>query len=283
MSRGRSSMWASYALLLALLAVFVLPAGHISTAYAEHTPTPGSVTLVGSLQSEIGCAGDWDPACAASALAYDATDQAWTAAFDLPAGNYEFKVALNGGWSENYGANGVANGGNIALNLTEAKHVTFFYSHETHWITSDQNARIVTAPGSFQSELGCPDDWQPDCLRSWLQDVDGDGVYTLETTALPQGAYEAKAAINQGWTENYGQNGAAGGANIAFYVPTTGAKVVFRFVSATNTLTVQAGHGPDNNVEWDGLRHDSRDSLYRTPGGAVAVSYTHLDVYKRQG
>jgi glycosidase len=26
---------------------------------------------------------------------------------------------------------------------------------------------------------------------------------------------------------------------------------------------------PDNNVEWDGLRHDSRDTLYRTPGGAV--------------
>lgn len=159
--------------------------------------------------------------------------------------------------------------GNIALNLTEANMSLFFTVIRPTGFTSDQNARIVTAPGSFQSELGCPDDWQPDCLRSWLQDVDGDGVYTLETTALPQGAYEAKAAINQGWTENYGQNGAAGGANIAFYVPTTGAKVVFRFVSATNTLTVQAGHGPDNNVEWDGLRHDSRDSLYRTPGGAV--------------
>ena len=26
---------------------------------------------------------------------------------------------------------------------------------------------------------------------------------------------------------------------------------------------------PDNYVEWDGLRHDSRDLLYRTPGGAV--------------
>ncbi len=25
----------------------------------------------------------------------------------------------------------------------------------------------------------------------------------------------------------------------------------------------------DNNVEWAGLRHDSRDTLYRTPGGAV--------------
>jgi glycosidase len=31
------------------------------------------------------------------------------------------------------------------------------------------------------------------------------------------------------------------------------------------------GPGPDNNVEWDGLRHDSRDLLYRTPGGAVSA------------
>src|SRR5690242_6359839 len=27
--------------------------------------------------------------------------------------------------------------------------------------------------------------------------------------------------------------------------------------------------GQDNNIEWDGVRHDSRDPLYRTPGGAV--------------
>src|SRR5437867_13203007 len=37
----------------------------------------------------------------------------------------------------------------------------------------------------------------------------------------------------------------------------------------THILTILAGHGPDNNVEWAGLRHDSRDLLYRTPGGAV--------------
>ena len=30
-----------------------------------------------------------------------------------------------------------------------------------------------------------------------------------------------------------------------------------------------SGPQPDNNIEWDGLRHDSRDLLYRTPGGAV--------------
>ena len=37
------------------------------------------------------------------------------------------------------------------------------------------------------------------------------------------------------------------------------------------TVTVEAAHGPDNNVEWNGLRHDSRDLLYRTPGGALSA------------
>ena len=34
----------------------------------------------------------------------------------------------------------------------------------------------VTIAGSLQAALGCPGDWQPDCLRSWMQDADGDGV-----------------------------------------------------------------------------------------------------------
>ena len=33
---------------------------------------------------------------------------------------------------------------------------------------------------------------------------DGDGIYSFETTALPQGSYEAKVAINESWDENYG-------------------------------------------------------------------------------
>ena len=37
-------------------------------AHADHTSAPGSVFLVGSLQSELGCSGDWDPACASTAL-----------------------------------------------------------------------------------------------------------------------------------------------------------------------------------------------------------------------
>ena len=32
-------------------------------AQANHTPLPSTVTLVGSLQSELGCPGDWQPEC----------------------------------------------------------------------------------------------------------------------------------------------------------------------------------------------------------------------------
>src|SRR2546422_1075125 len=127
----------------------------------------------------------------------------------------------------------------------------------------------VTIAGSLQSELGCPGDWQPDCLRSWLQDPDGDGTYTFTTTALPAGNYEAKAALNESWVVNYGQGGAQNGANIPFRVPFNGAKVDFRYDNFSHVLTITAGHAHDNNVEWDGLRFDSRDTLYRTPSGAV--------------
>ena len=125
------------------------------------------------------------PDCAATHLAFDPADDVWQGTFDVPAGDWQYKAALNNSWTENYGANAQNNGGNISLNLGAAASVKFYYSHETHWITSNKNAVIATAPGSFQHFLGCPGDWQPDCLRSWLQDPDGDGIYSFPTTLDP--------------------------------------------------------------------------------------------------
>ena len=166
---------------------------------------------MGSLQSEVGRPGDWDPACAATHLTYDASDDVWQGSWTLPAGSYEYKAALNDSWDENYGLHGLADGANIPLSLGLSTSVKFYYDHKTHWITDKLSSVIAVAAGSFQSELGCPGDWQPDCLRSWLQDPDGDGIYTFVTTALPAGSYEAKAAINESWDENYGQGGVANG------------------------------------------------------------------------
>jgi glycosidase len=237
------------------------------------TPDPTSVTIAGSLQSELGCPGDWDPACAATHLLYDAGDGVWQRTFTVPAGAYEYKAALNNSWDENYGANATRNGANIGLGLAVDTAVKFYYDHETHWVTDNRNSVIATVPGNFQSELGCPGDWDPGCLRSWLQDPDGDGVYAFSTTALPAGSYEGKVAINESWDENYGVGGVPGGPNYQFMVPADNVEMTFTYDPASHILTISTGNQsfPDNNVDWEGLRHDSRDSLYRTPGGAVGA------------
>ncbi len=216
-------------------------------AAASDTPDPSSVTVAGSLQSELGCSEDWQPACAATHLAFDADDGVWQGTFNVPAGSWEYKAPLNDGWDENYGLHAVLNGGNIPLSLSAATSVQFYYSHETHWITDSigsEGSIIVTAPGSFQSELGCPGDWQPDCLRSWLQDPDGDGIYSFSTSSIPAGTYEVKAAIGESWDENYGAGGAPNGPNISFTVAADCAETVFTYDSASHVLTIGTGSGP---------------------------------------
>ena len=234
-------MTKSRAVLLALVAtLFVL----LPSASASHTPNPTAVTIAGSLQSELGCPADWQPDCATTHLAYDADDDVWQKSFSLPAGGYEYKAPLNDSWDENYGLHAQPNGPNIPLTMAAAGDVKFYYDHKSHWVTDNKGSVIAVAPGSFQSELGCAGDWDPSCLRSWLQDVDGDGTYTFETSELPQGSYETKVAINEGWDENYGEGGVPGGANIPFTVPFANAKVTFTYDAATHVLTVSVAGAP---------------------------------------
>src|SRR3954468_21617280 len=225
-----------------LVAVFLLAGA--ATASPTHRGPPTSVTIAGSLQSELGCPGDWDPACAATHLTYDANDDVWQGSFDLPAADYEYKAALNNAWDENYGLHAVSNGSNIPF-AAPGGPVKFYYDHKTHWATDNKTSVIATLPGSFQSELGCPGDWDPGCLRSWLEDPEGDGTYTFATTALPAGNYETKVAINEAWDENYGQGGVLNGSNIAFTVPYDNAPVTFNYDKTSHVLTVNVpiSHG----------------------------------------
>jgi pullulanase-type alpha-1,6-glucosidase len=241
-----------------------------ATALASDTPAPSRVVVPGSLQSELGCPGDWQPDCAATGLVLDREDDVWQATFDVPAGNWEYKAALNGTWDENYGLNAARNGGNIPLNLAQDAAVKFYYDHQTHWITSNRNAVIAVAPGSFQSELGCPGDWDPSCLRSWLQDPDGDGVYTFSTRGLPAGEYEAKVAINESWDENYGEGGARNGANIAFTVSRSRGEVVFTYDATNHVLTVGTAVSIPGNLSRARAHWVCEDTIAWNPGAAAA-------------
>jgi glycosidase len=198
---------------------------------------PVSVTIAGSFQSELGCPGDWQPECSLTQLTLDPDDGVWQANFALPVGTWEYKAALNGTWDENYGAGAVRDGPNIVVALASPATVGFFYDDGPHWVTDDVTSVIATVPGSFQSELGCAADWDPACLRSWLQDADGDGIGRFSTSTLPPGAYEAKVAIDQAWDENYGAGGEPNGPNIPFTVG-AGDVVTFSYDTVTHLLEI---------------------------------------------
>lgn len=208
---------------------------------AAQDAVPALVNIPGTIQPQLGCAGEWAPDCETSALTYVEAYDIFEGTFDIAAGAYEYKVAINGSWAENYGGSADAGGPNISLNVPEDRAVTFLYDHKTNWISDDVRDVIVTAPGSYQAAVGCAGDWQPECMLSWLQDVDGDNIYTLSTTAIPAGDYEVKAAIGRTWDVNYGAGGEAGGANIAFNVPADGETVNFTFDSSKNVLVVTVG------------------------------------------
>ena len=230
---------------VAPMAIALIGSMLLAPASVSATPDPSSVTIAGSLQSEAGCPGDWDPGCATTHLAYDANDDVWQGTFSLPAGSYDYKAALNDAWDENYGLHAESTAPTSRSTSPSATSVKFYYDHKSHWVTDNLGSVIAVAPGSFQSELGCPGDWDPACLRSWLEDPDGDGIYSFETTALPAGTYDGKVAINEDWTENYGQGGVLGGDNISFTVPADNPKVTFSYDSASHVLsiTVAVDHG----------------------------------------
>ena len=248
---------------------------------------PDNVSMPGSHNSEIGCTGgDWLPDCDQAQLALDAEDEVWKQTVTVPAGSYAYKAAIDKSWDENYGAGGIPNGSDIPLDLAAPQDVSFYYDHGTHWITTDANGPIITAPGSFQSELGCSADWLPACMRSWLQDPDGDGTYRFVTAAIPAGSYEVKTTHGLSWDENYGAGGVRDGANITFDVPSNDLETVFSYELATHVLTVTtraAGATPDLTkakaqwvrrglVAWDVPDPDTRSyRLHWSLDGDLAV------------
>ena len=123
-------------------------------------------------------------------------------------------------------------GANIDFETAYYGKVKFYYDPTTHWVTSDEQGPIITVPGSFQSELGCSADWAPACMRPWLQDKDGDGVYALATTRIPAGTWEFKVAHGLTFDESY----PAG--NLSVTVPADGARTTFLYDRSTNEVTV---------------------------------------------
>ena len=194
---------------------------------------PGTVAIAGTLNSEMNCEGDWEPWCDQAQMTLDANDRIWKKQATLPAGPYAYKAALNRTWTENYGLGGAPNGANISFETDGT--VNFYYDPTTHWATSDEEGVMISVPGSFQTELGCSADWDPACMRPWLQDKDGDGTYAIVTTKIPAGTWAFKVAHNLSATESYPED------DLSVTVPADGARTTFLYDKATHEITVTSG------------------------------------------
>src|SRR6478735_5028912 len=100
-----------------VLAGAVVPLAGTTTAHAAER----TATLVGSLQSELGCSGDWQPDCTDTDLVRQGAKS-----------TYELKVAIDHGWGESYGQDG--GGTNIPLVLQGPERLRVTYDDTTHAI-----------------------------------------------------------------------------------------------------------------------------------------------------
>ncbi len=237
---------------------------------------PNKVVLVGNLQSELGAGADWDPAAGATEM-MDSGSGYYSFTAVLPAGDYEYKVALNGGWDESYGFDsytkpgGEGNGGNIKLSIAEATEVTFYYNHAAHKIADSTyyaplaGGKLPRIVGNLQTEIGDSADWAPQSALSLMDDSDFDSVYTI-TKDVPKGDYEFKIVLGTTWEdEAYPQS------NQALSLPED-LPVTFKYNAKTNEVSadfqapvepepVGPGPGPGGSEFGSGAGGPSSHSL----------------------
>jgi len=96
----------------------------------------GMVNLPGSYQDKAGCGAAWDPACAATAMT-KGDDGLYRITIEMPAGDWEYKVALDGSWDVNYGSDGTQGGPNYTISVAAAGPVTFVYDPATFLVTTE--------------------------------------------------------------------------------------------------------------------------------------------------
>ncbi|MDO5721711.1 MAG: pullulanase-type alpha-1,6-glucosidase [Actinomycetaceae bacterium] len=105
-----------------------------------------TVVVAGSFQKALGCEGDWQPACRMPLL-FPAADGTYTwTTENLPAGNYEAKIAIGGTWDTNYGVGGDAGGANYQVSIGNGP-VTFTYHPDTHVLDVVSDAVVVQGLG----------------------------------------------------------------------------------------------------------------------------------------
>ncbi len=188
----------------------------------------------------------WD--AAGNKMRYDPELGLYTITFkDVQPGKYEYKIAINGAWDENYGEGGVRDGGNITVVVPEKQDVTVWYSDISH-----RSVCSVSYDVNVQPELsgtGIPEDTK-------LTDPTLSGIYTANVK-LPAGTHGDLKVT-------YGEHS----YTFAEFTTYGERNITFRFDAASYI----ASHNASGvKVRTAKLFYDTKDLDYKAPYGAVAT------------
>ncbi|MDQ0029645.1 pullulanase X25 domain-containing protein [Arthrobacter bambusae] len=106
-----------------------------AAAAVDKLEQPSAVAIAGDFNTILGAPEDWAPQYDEVQMKFNSRRKVWTLTATLPAGFYNYKIALNRSWDENYGAFGVRDGANHELKHDGGK-ITFTYDHATRDIVT---------------------------------------------------------------------------------------------------------------------------------------------------
>ena len=186
----------------------------------------------------------WD--AASNQMTYDSELGLFTYTFkDVPAANYEYKIAINGSWDENYGVGGVRDGANYAVTVPEAMDVTVYYNHTTHNSVTSVTyvfADIILSGTGIETVK--------------LSDQGLTGIYS-GTVYMAAGTYTDVKLTADGKEYAFAEITVENGKNVTFYLdPVTG----IYYCDASN-----------KPIDTARVFFDSQNEAYKAPFGAVAV------------
>ncbi len=240
---------------------------------AQDNPVPDTATIAGTMQSELGCSGDWMPGCEVTNLTYDANSDVWKGTFNVTPGNDQdkngprYKMALNGTWDLNYGKNASRGGADIPLVVEAPIDVSFYYDNKSHLVTDDYNTPIIVAIGDFQAQLGCSQNEDPNCMRAWLEDPEGDGSYAFVTKALKAGDYSVSLSISQ---KAY----ASATDPVSFTVAKDNDEIYFGYDMVKNELVISTTGAPKGSLAKQKAVWVNQDTVMWNVVGSPKYSYS---------
>jgi hypothetical protein len=212
------------------------------------------ITLPGSLQSELGCSGDWQPDCLATMMFDRNADGVFQyTTDDLPTGSYEVKVAHNRSWDENYGAGGAPGGANITFSATAGKVTTFRYDIKTHVLTVASADPPLAGTGELRAH------WIDAGTIAWPADL---GSTSADATWELYGSHDASLVVSP---EREVTGGGEPISLTRIYAGTEGfAKLIEEFAGGSRVFAVEDFRESYSPAQWSEVRQRLAEAKFRS-------------------